>query len=430
MADSASESDSSSIDGGPIMMPPSPITREQLQKRIESLQQQNRVLKVELETYKLRVKGLQEENRDLKKASVIIQAKAEQEEEYISNTLLKKIQALKKEKETLAHHYEREEECLTNDLSRKLTQLRQEKCRLEQTLEQEQECLVNRLMRKIEKLEAETLAKQSNLEQLRREKVELENTLEQEQEALVNKLWKRMDKLEAEKRMLQIKLDQPVSDPASPRDISNGDTATNLSAHIQTLRQEVARLRQTLAISQQEHTQKMQKYAQEERNIKEENMRLQRKLQLEVERREALCRHLSESESSLEMEEERHFNEQVLALRQHTVSPIPYNPSPSQSRPLSPGLASHIQTTSSRLSDALLGAVSGVPPPRCPACGQMPSGSPPAPPHRRPSERFVKPAVPALSVNSLPGGVAVPPPPVATVVAQPASPMDTSVSKD
>lgn len=129
------------------------------------------------------------------------QAKAEQEEEFISNTLLKKIQALKKEKETLAHHYEQEEECLTNDLSRKLTQvnyltlyllsdnysvyyysfinfflilqLRQEKCKLEQTLEQEQECLVNKLMRKIEKLEAETLAKQSNLEQLRREKVKL-----------------------------------------------------------------------------------------------------------------------------------------------------------------------------------------------------------------------------------------------------------------
>lgn len=70
--DSASESDSSSIDGGPIMMPPSPITREQLQKRIESLQQQNRVLKVELDTYKLRVKALQEENRTLRQASVII----------------------------------------------------------------------------------------------------------------------------------------------------------------------------------------------------------------------------------------------------------------------------------------------------------------------------------------------------------------------
>ena len=72
MADSASESDSSSIDGGPIMMPPSPVTREQLQKRIESLAQQNRVLKVELDTYKLRVKSLQEENRALRQASVTI----------------------------------------------------------------------------------------------------------------------------------------------------------------------------------------------------------------------------------------------------------------------------------------------------------------------------------------------------------------------
>ena len=52
------------------------------------------------------------------------QAKAEQEEEFISNTLLKKIQALKKEKESLALNYEQEEECLTNDLSRKLNQVR------------------------------------------------------------------------------------------------------------------------------------------------------------------------------------------------------------------------------------------------------------------------------------------------------------------
>ncbi len=59
---------------------------------------------------------------------------------------------------------------------------------LEQTLEQEQEHMVNKLMRKIEKLEAETSAKQTNLEQLRREKIELENTLEQEQESLVNRL--------------------------------------------------------------------------------------------------------------------------------------------------------------------------------------------------------------------------------------------------
>ncbi len=143
------------------------------------------MLKCELETYKLRVKSLQEENKAIKQASVHIvsrtsicttnvyihvhttvtskvfhkqlphppeaskpntphslifgrfklqcelnpfvlyfqQAKAEQEEEFISNTLLKKIQALKKEKESLALNYEQEEECLTNDLSRKLNQV-------------------------------------------------------------------------------------------------------------------------------------------------------------------------------------------------------------------------------------------------------------------------------------------------------------------
>lgn len=46
-------------------------------------------------------------------------------------------------------------------------------------------------------------------------------------------------------------------------------------------------------------TEKMKRYVNEEKQIREENLRLQRKLQLEVERREALCRHLSESESRL-----------------------------------------------------------------------------------------------------------------------------------
>ncbi len=94
---------------------------------LERLEQENRVLKIEVETLKLRIKALTEENKSLRRASVSIQAKAEQEEEFISNTLLKRIQVLKKEKETLALNYEHEEECLTNDLSRKLIQLRAEK---------------------------------------------------------------------------------------------------------------------------------------------------------------------------------------------------------------------------------------------------------------------------------------------------------------
>merc|ERR1719193_1323417 len=421
---------------------------EQLQKRIESLQQQNRVLNVELETYKLRVKSLQEENKALRQASVHIQAKAEQEEEFISNTLLKKIQDLKKEKESLALNYEQEEECLTNDLSRKLNQLRQEKVQLEHTLEQEQECLVNKLMRKIEKLETETGSKQATLEQLRREKVELENTLEQEQEALVNKLWKRMDKLESEKRGLQIKLDQPVSEPPSPRDLPgrnsrNGDTAANLANNIHQLRQECAKLKQQLTVGELNHRRKMSEFEKEEKHIREENLRLQRKLQLEMERREALCRHLSESESSLEMEEERVVNEMMLSggqgglplsavHRSRTLSspiPGPYpgqppapSPSPTLSRPLSPGLnygerresggpCPHSQqpTDSFTPPAALARFPTGLP---SGPTGFAPIGGPRSLPPRPPQdelrhglpkpEKFAKPGAP-ISISTSPG---------------------------
>ncbi|CAM4581698.1 unnamed protein product [Lepidochelys olivacea] len=363
MADSASESDTDGAGGsgvapagcaagpgagggkaGGIVI--SPFRLEELTNRLASLQQENKVLKIELETYKLKCKALQEENRDLRKASVTIQARAEQEEEFISNTLFKKIQALQKEKETLAVNYEKEEEFLTNELSRKLMQLQHEKAELEQHLEQEQEFQVNKLMKKIKKLENDTISKQLTLEQLRREKIDLENTLEQEQEALVNRLWKRMDKLEAEKRILQEKLDQPVSAPPSPRDISMEiDSPENMMRHIRFLKNEVERLKKQLRAAQLQHSEKMAQYLEEERHMREENLRLQRKLQREMERREALCRQLSESESSLEMDDERYFNEMsAQGLRPRTVSsPIPYTPSPSSSRPISPGLsyASH-----------------------------------------------------------------------------------------
>jgi coiled-coil domain-containing protein 6 len=52
--------------------PTSPATREQLMRRIESLLQENRVLKVEVETYKLKMKNLQADNKELRQASVYI----------------------------------------------------------------------------------------------------------------------------------------------------------------------------------------------------------------------------------------------------------------------------------------------------------------------------------------------------------------------
>lgn len=49
------------------------MSYEQLENRIDSLLQENRVLKIEIETYKLRIKAHQEENKELRKASVNIQ---------------------------------------------------------------------------------------------------------------------------------------------------------------------------------------------------------------------------------------------------------------------------------------------------------------------------------------------------------------------
>ena len=52
-------------------------------------------------------------------------------------------------------------------------------------------------------------------------------------------------------RLLQEKLDQPISNPPSPRDVvMDGDMAGNLSRHIQFLRSEVTKLRNQLTSSQ------------------------------------------------------------------------------------------------------------------------------------------------------------------------------------
>ena len=178
--DSEYESDVSSItDSSTNEKDQSKIQYEHLVKRLDSLTQENRVLQIELQTYKLRLKSSQQEIKQLKQfvlipsffnesvflcsESVHMQVKAEQEEEFISNTLFKKIQELKKEKETLANNYEREEEFLTNDLSRKLQQIREEKQSLEHSLEQEQATQINQLMKRIQRLEAETFNKQNTL---------------------------------------------------------------------------------------------------------------------------------------------------------------------------------------------------------------------------------------------------------------------------
>ncbi|CAH8661899.1 unnamed protein product [Heterobilharzia americana] len=91
-------------------------------------------------------------------------------------------------------------------------------------------------------------------------------------------------------------------------------------SYVNRLRDEVCRLRQLLQRYEAESARKMPQYESEEKSVAEENRRLRKLLQIEKERREALSKHLSESESSLEMEDERHFNEASRTSRLRTIS--------------------------------------------------------------------------------------------------------------
>lgn len=78
-----------------LLSPGSPLESADL--AYKRLEEENRLLKGQVETLKGKVQSLLEENKSLRMASVSIQVRAEQEEEYISNTLLKRIEVSKRE---------------------------------------------------------------------------------------------------------------------------------------------------------------------------------------------------------------------------------------------------------------------------------------------------------------------------------------------
>ncbi|KAF9128990.1 hypothetical protein BGW39_004560 [Mortierella sp. 14UC] len=111
---------------------------------------------------------LRHDNQVLRQMKANMHAVAEQEEENISNRLLKRISGLKKEKGELMLQVEQEEEYLTKTLQKKLSQaslslshLQKEKIDMENALEQEQEYIVNRLQKQLDAMRAEQSANTS-----------------------------------------------------------------------------------------------------------------------------------------------------------------------------------------------------------------------------------------------------------------------------
>ncbi|CAG8435495.1 8457_t:CDS:10 [Funneliformis caledonium] len=131
------------------------VLKQELQNAYERIRQQEleiKKLKFEVEMEQGHVNILRHDNQMLRQITVDMHASAEQEEEYISNKLLKRISGLKKEKGELLLQVEQEEEYLTNTLQKKLNQLQKEKIDMENALEQEQEYIVNRLQKQLDSL--------------------------------------------------------------------------------------------------------------------------------------------------------------------------------------------------------------------------------------------------------------------------------------
>lgn len=159
---------------------------------VKELQETKELLAAE----KRRSRNYAEELKMLKVRNLAVQKQVEQEEEFITNKLMKRLQQLRDEKQNLANEVEHEEEYLVNTLQKRLEKLNGEKVNLENQLEMEQEYIVNKLQKTLEELKQQQL-------RLNQEKVDLENQLEAEQEYIVNKLQKQVDGLAKEKAHLQ-----------------------------------------------------------------------------------------------------------------------------------------------------------------------------------------------------------------------------------
>ena len=136
---------------------------------------------------------------ELKRQNLSAHSRVEQEEELLTNNLMKKLEKVNSEKREMLMRVEQEEEFLTNSLQKRLDRVMREKLELEAQMAREHEQLDKAsgdLERRLEALSSER-------ERLSAEKVELERQLEAEQEFIVNKLQKQTTNLAREKEQLR-----------------------------------------------------------------------------------------------------------------------------------------------------------------------------------------------------------------------------------
>ena len=106
---------------------------------MEELRAQLEAARLEVAREKARSAAYASEIRNLKEQNLSAHNKVEQEEEFITNNLMKKLEKMNSEKREMMMRVEQEEEFLTNSLQKRLDRVLREKAELESQMAREHE---------------------------------------------------------------------------------------------------------------------------------------------------------------------------------------------------------------------------------------------------------------------------------------------------
>ncbi|KAL0483149.1 hypothetical protein AKO1_014814 [Acrasis kona] len=243
-------------------------SNEQYEERIKQLEK-------ELSDERDKNARAEEKIKKLQNANVTLQLQTEEEEELITNKLMKKLKQLKDEKETILQQVEQEEELLTNTLQQKLVRLRDEKIAIENQLEVDKEYITNKLHKQ--------------MDVLIQEKNTLEKNIEQERTEVLNHLTSALKTI---------------------RETFKAGDATEKDL-IECLKDQV----ESLSNVQQQYGQEKERYRDrntelqlELNRLQGDNFVLEQKIKREHEKQLEITKDIGKNEFDMEMEDERHFN--------------------------------------------------------------------------------------------------------------------------
>lgn len=135
---------------------------------VSDLRIQLSALRTELSREKQRRHVAEEQVLDLRRESTLTQIRFEEEEEAISNKLMKRLSELKHEKEQIARASESDSEWVTNSLTLRLEELQRQKHQIIATAEAENEFIVNRLNKELKALRVEKQELERKVQRLSR----------------------------------------------------------------------------------------------------------------------------------------------------------------------------------------------------------------------------------------------------------------------